>query len=202
MTDKMNGIYDNSKIEYFEKIKIKYGHMSSWAIWYEKDIKEKSNIGNLSIFVNPKNILLKPNIIFVGLNISQKITKPFGNFHSESSTSHDYKIRYALKDTQFWGAYMTDIIKDFEEKISGNLIKFVNKNPIFLQENIKEFEEEILFIDSNNPIIIAFGNDCYKILNRHLKNKYKIYKVSHYSSCISKEKLRIEIINIIKDVYL
>jgi len=202
MTDKMNGIYDNSKIEYFEKIKIKYGHMSSWAIWYEKDIKEKSNIGNLSIFVNPKNILLKPNIIFVGLNISQKITKPFGNFHSESSTSHDYKIRYALKDTQFWGAYMTDIIKDFEEKISGNLIKFVNKNPIFLQENIKAFEEELLFIDSNNPIIIAFGNDCYKILNRHLKNKYKIYKVSHYSSCISKEKLRIEIINIIKDVYL
>jgi hypothetical protein len=95
---------------------------------------------------------------------------------------------------------MTDIIKDFEEKVSGNLMKFVNKNPMFLQENIKAFEDELLFIGSHNPIIIAFGNDCYKILNKQLKNKYKIYKVSHYSSCISKEKLRTQIENIIKEL--
>lgn len=183
----------------FEEIKIKYGHMSSWAIWKEKEIKEKSNVGDVSIFINPA-IILNPNVIFVGLNISQKIMNPFGNFHSNSSRSHDYKIRYALKDTMFSGSYMTDIIKDFEEKVSGNLMKFVNKNPLFLQENIKSFEEELLFIGSNNPIIIAFGNDCYKILNKHLKNKYKIYKVSHYSSCISKEKLRTQIENIIKEL--
>jgi hypothetical protein len=187
----------------FEEIKIKYGHMSSWALWKEKDIKEKSNVGDISIFKSIFNepSLLNPNIIFVGLNISQKIIKPLSNFHSESSRSHDYKIRYALKDSKLSGGYMTDIIKDFEEKVSGNLMKYLNKNPLFLEENIKSFEEELLFIGSNNPIIIAFGNDCYKILNRHLK-KYKIYKVSHYSSCISKEKLQLEIQNIIKDIYL
>ena len=183
----------------FEEIKIQYGHMSSWAIWQKKDIKEKSNVGDVSIFINP-SVILNPNVIFVGLNISQKIMNPFGNFHSNSSRSHDYKIRYALKDTMFWGSYMTDIIKDFEEKISGNLMKFVNKNPLFLQENIRLFEEELLFIGSNNPIIIAFGNDCYKILHKHFKNKYKIYKVSHYSSCISKEKLRTQIENIINEL--
>jgi len=183
----------------FEEIKIQYGHMSSWAIWHEKAIKAKSNVGDLSIFINP-SVILNPNVIFIGLNISQKIMNPFGNFHSNSSRSHDYKIRYALKDTIFWGSYMTDIIKDFEEKVSGNLMKFVNKNPLFLQENIKSFEEELLFIGSNNPIIISFGNDCYKILNKHLKNKYKIYKVSHYSSCISKENLRNQIENIINDL--
>lgn len=42
---------------------------------------------------------------------------------------------------------------------------------------------------NKNPIIIAFGNDCFKILNQ-LKEKYTIFKVPHYSSCISKEKLR------------
>jgi hypothetical protein len=187
---------------HLEKIKIKYGHMSSWAIWRDKDIKEKSNISDLSIFVNPINTKLNPNVIFVGLNISQKIIEPFGNFHSISSASHDYKIRYALKDTIFWGSYMTDIIKDFEEKVSGNLIKFVNKNPLFLQENINTFEEELLFIGFHNPTIIAFGNDCYKILNKYFKNKYKIYKVSHYSSCINKEQLRIQILNIIKEFNL
>lgn len=180
-----------------EQIKIKYGHMSSWAVWKDKDIKEKSNIGDLSVFENI-NLILNPNVIFVGLNISQKISEPFGNFHSNSSTSHDYKIRYALKDTKLYGGYMTDIIKDFEEKISGNLMKFINKNPIFLQENVKLFEEELLFIGSNNPLIIAFGNDCYNILIKQFKNKYKINKVSHYSSCIGKEKLRAQILNIIK----
>lgn len=183
-----------------EEIKIKYGHMSSWAIWKEKDIKEKSKIGDLTIFENNTNLILNPNVIFVGLNISQKIMNPFGNFHSNSSRSHDYKIRYALKDTIFSGSYMTDIIKDFEEKVSGNLMKFVNKNPLFLQENIKSFEEELLFIGSNNPIIITFGNDCYKILNKHFKNKYKIYKVSHYSSCVRKEELRMQIENIINEL--
>ena len=187
-------------IEKFEEIKIKYGNMSSWAIWKEKDIKEKSNIGDLSIFDNFTNLKLNPNIIFVGLNISQKISKLFGNFHSESTKSHDYKIRYALQNTQLWGGYMTDIITDFEEKVSCNLMKYINNNQIFLQENIKSFEEELQTIGSVNPILIAFGNDCYKILHTNLQNKYKIFKISHYSSCINKEKLQLEIEDIIKEL--
>ena len=60
-------------IEKFKEIKLKYGNMSSWAIWKEKDIKEKSKIGDLSIFENFRNIRLNPNVIFLGLNISQKM---------------------------------------------------------------------------------------------------------------------------------
>ena len=35
----------------------------------------------------------------------------------------DYKIRYALQDTIYWGSYMTDIIKDYEE-----VIKYADNN--------------------------------------------------------------------------
>ena len=173
------------------EIKTKYGHVGSWAVWREKSRKEKSNVGDLTIF---ENFISNPNIVFVGLNISKKITEPYGNFHSTSPKAHDYKIRYALNDTQFTGAYMTDIIKDFEEKVSGNVVKYLKNNPLFLQENLDEFEKELQFIGSNDPVIIAFGNDCYKILKR-LK-KYKIYKVSHYSSRISKEMLREQVLKI------
>ena len=181
----------------FEEIKKEYGSVASWAIWKEKETKEtkeKSNIGVVLI----DHTLVNPNVIFVGLNISAKISEPFGNFHSKSSNSHDYKIRYALKDTMFWGSYMTDIIKDFEQKISGNVMKFLTKNPSFLQENLHAFEEELTFIGSSNPIIIAFGNDCYKILKKHLT--HKIYKVSHYSSRINKEDLRLQIETIINGI--
>ena len=192
----MNKITNNISIEHLEYIKSKYGHVASFAIWKDKDIKEKSNMD--IILFDDKLDKLNVNIILVGLNISKKIDRPFGNFHPNYSTAHDYKIRYALKDTIFEGAYMTDIIKDFEEKVSGRLINYLSNNPDFLQENLLSFSNELKDIGSVNPIIIAFGNDCYNILNSNLKDKFTIYKVSHYSACISKETLRIEFEDIIK----
>ena len=82
--------------------------MSSFGIYKDKDFKEKSNM-NVLLFEENIN-KLNVNIILVGLNISKKIDRPFGNFHPNYSTAHDYKIRYGIKE------YMTNIIKDFEEK--------------------------------------------------------------------------------------
>jgi len=180
-------------IEY-EKIKSKYGSMSSWAIWSDQGENIKSNMGDISFFENPTITTLKllnPNIILVGLNISKHIPKLFSNFHPDYSSAQDYKTRYALKNTMFYGAYMTDIIKDFEEKVSGNLMKYLRKNKTFEKENIVKFEQELVDIGSNSPIIIAFGNDSYKILKRNFKH-YKIYKVSHYSAFINVDKYREE----------
>jgi len=176
-------------------IKKECGDRASWALWKDKNEKgkEKSNMGDTTIF-DTSSDLLNPNIVFVGLNISKKIEIPFANFHSTSPRANDYKIRYALKDTPLWGGYMTDIIKDYEEKASGTVMKYVKNNPEFLQQNIKSFEEELQFIGSNQPIIIAFGNDCYDLLKKNLKCADKVYKISHYSyTCITKEKLKEQI---------
>ena len=170
--------------EKLQEIKEKYGHMCSWAIWKEKDGKEKSNVGDLPVFD-----IVNPNIVFVGLNISTRILEPFANFHSPCSSAHDYKIRYAVSGTPFSGAYMTDVIKDFEEKAAGNMAKYITKNKDFLEENIRTFKQELEFIGAVNPIIIAFGNHAYKLLDGFPN----LYKVSHYSSCVTKEGLREEL---------
>jgi hypothetical protein len=176
-----------------QEIKDKYGHMASFAIWQKIDTTKKPKIGmgDISHFENMDNLNINRNIILVGLNLSGKgsIDSPFQNFHPIYSTAHDYKTRYAVQDTIFWGAYMTDIIKDYEEVMSGKVMKYLNANPDIKKENIKSFEKEIEDLGSKNPVIIAFGNDCFKILSE-LKNKYRIFKVPHYSSNISKEKLR------------
>ena len=171
--------------EKLEEIKTKYGHMASWAIWKEKDGKEKSNMGVLEF----DSAILNPNIVFVGLNISTRILEPFANFHSSSSRAHDYKIRHAVSGTPFSGAYMTDVIKDFEEKAAGSVAKYITKNKDFLEENIRSFRQELEFIGAVNPIIIAFGNHAYKLL----EGFPNLYKVSHYSSCVTKEALREEL---------
>ena len=101
----------------FEFIKEKYGHWASWAIWSEAGDTPKSNVGDLSIFTGNDFLeFLNTEVVLVGLNISRgDIKYPLANFHDARSEATDYKIRYALKSTPFWGGYMTDIIKDFNE---------------------------------------------------------------------------------------
>ena len=181
-------------LEKYQFIKESYGNMCSWAIWSDQTNKKvKSGMDDISFFNNPSILnVLNPNVVLVGLNISKEIPIIFGNFHPTNSSAQDYKTRYAVKDTMFWGSYMTDIIKDFSEKASTNMMKYLVKNKEFERQNIKLFEKELIDIGSTNPILIAFGNDVYKILKRNFKSTYRIYKVTHYSARISKEKLRTE----------
>lgn len=185
-------------------IKKKYGHYASWAIWAKQGDKPKSNIGDLSIFDIVENSklteLLNPNIIMIGLNISRPIEYELGNSHDKKSQSQDYKIRYAFKETKFWGAYMTDVIKDFEQLISGDVTAYLNKNKDFELKNIEIFRTELNDIGAVNPLIIVFGNHSFDILNKHFNNVFKIIKVPHYSMHISKENYRQKVIEILKDV--
>jgi hypothetical protein len=178
--------------EHFTEITDKYGEFASWAVWVGEDKTPKSNIGDMSIFdinSNPGLLeILNPNVIMVGLNFSRAMVgEPLANFHDKRPQGQDYKIRYAFRDTEFYGAYMTDIIKDFEEKISGNVLIYLKKNKDFELKNIRLFQQEIIDLKCTDPLIIAFGNITYGLLIKHFGQKYRIKKVMHYSQQISKE---------------
>ncbi len=188
--------------EKFEFIKEKYGHWTSWAIWPAAGDTPKSNVGDLSIFSGNDFLHhLNPEIILVGLNISRGDIKfPLANFHDARSEATDYKIRYALKDTPFWGGYMTDIIKDFNEKESGKMMAYLRTNKEFEKNNAAIFQEELNDLGCVNPTIIAFGRDAYSILCRNFKDQYKILKIPHYANYSSKEKYREEVKQIYQDL--
>ena len=92
---------------------------------------------------------------------------------------------------------MTDVIKDYAEKASNKMMRYLKENKIFEIENINSFLKELEDLESNNPTIIAFGNDAYSVLVRNLKNSYDIKKVPHYSTYMSKEKYRNEVQSIL-----
>ena len=182
----------------FEFIKSKYQYWSSWAVWASQGERPKSNVGDLSV-LDPKNnpdllSILNPNVVLVALNISRgDITRPFANFHDSRSEATDYKIRYALNNTSLWGAYMTDIIKDFEEKMSGKVKSYLRENREFERVNVKFFIDELSDIGASNPTLIAFGNESFDILKRNLKEDFQILKVPHYANYSSKEKYRLQV---------
>ncbi len=105
----------------YKLMKKKYGGVGSWAVWCPQTDKNapKSNMGNMDWTKNEDGLcsVLNPEFVFVGLNLSDSHGKysdantPWVNFHSGNPHGNSFKLRFALKDTQFWGAYMTDLIK-------------------------------------------------------------------------------------------
>ena len=195
-------------LEKFEVIKKEYGDRASWAVWKEQGETAMSNMGDLNILdpqQNP-NLLsqLKPDIVFVGLNTSRDIsdTSPFSNFHPNYPYARDYNTRFALKDTELWGGYMTDIIKDYPELHGQKVMSFLRDNPDVEKKNIETFREELKDLGAENQTIIAFGGDVYSILKRNLQNEFKIFKVTHYSAYINEQEIRDEIKSLIKKVKL
>ena len=177
----------------FGAVKQQYGHYASWAVWAAEGEKPKDGMGDISCFDEPSDALLatlNPGVVLVGLNISRAVKRPFGNFHPDYPEAQDYKLRFALRGTTFWGGYLTDIIKDFEEKVSGKMRGYLKRHPDFERENIRLFVEELDAIGSTSPTLVALGVDPYAILARNLGNRFRILKASHYSMYISKEKYR------------
>jgi hypothetical protein len=175
----------------FENIKNKYGDVASWAVWKSSD-KENlaSNMEVEDLFdlnTNPQILKqLKNNIIMVGLNFSRHTDNfpMFHNFHSFKGDNVNHrtlwnasKIRYAFKETNYWGAYMTDIFKNYVESKSEN-VDTSNINESFIV-----FREELETLQANKPLIIAFGGKVHSLLNKNLrKEEYsRLIGITHYS---------------------
>ena len=195
-------------LEKFNFIKQKYGHVASWAIWKEVGETPKSNMEDLNILdpqQNP-NLLskLKPDVVFVGLNTSIDITdlEPFSNFHPTSPHAQDYKTRFALKDTELWGGYMTDIIKNHVGMNAQEVMNYLSANPEVEEKNIEIFRDELKDLGTENPTIIAFGNAAHNILTNNLNNEFNIFQVTHYSHFINPDEYRKKFESLIKEIQM
>ena len=63
------------EVKIYQELKEKYGSMSSWAIWSDKNGKEKSGMDDIS-FLEEYSELMNPNIILVGLIYILDLYKP------------------------------------------------------------------------------------------------------------------------------
>jgi len=184
---------------YFDIAK-KYGEVASWAVWEKAGEKPKSNISTMDIFDISKNPstphILRTDIVMVALNFAREVEmhEPFLNFHDANPHGQDYKIRFAFEGTEYYGAYMTDIIKDFPMLSSKDVLKHLKENPQEIKKKINDFEDELDFIGSHKPKILAFGKDAYNILNKNMKRDdySELIALTHYSHQISKENYRID----------
>jgi len=76
-------------------------------------------------------------------------------------------------------------------------MSYLRTDKLFEDKNVEIFCEEMKELRIDNPTIVAFGRDAYAILNRNFKNKFKIFKIPHYSNYTGKEKYREEVKSIL-----
>lgn len=185
----------------YNKLKKHCGCYSSWAIWKEAGEKPKSNTGDMSIFKD-KNICDKLNdkYVFVGLNVSRSPgNEPWKNFHSDSPYQNDYKLRFALKNTKLWGSYITDVIKNYEQTKSSEVLKELKKNPSIIDKNIERLKKELNCLSDEKPILIAMGVDAHKILEDNMDG-YCIHQIRHYSANGGQEYYKEEVWKVLKNI--
>lgn len=180
----------------FELTRLKHGGYASWAVWAAAARGPKSNIDDLSVLdvaTTPTTLdVLKNDIVMVGLNISRSFAERFRNFHDPSPSANDFKIRFAFMNTEYYGAYMTDIIKNVEMVSSAELLKHLRALPSLLRINVEVFREELRDLGSQRPTILAFGSAAHALIAENISpDEYSsLVRLTHYSHQIGKEKYR------------
>ena len=176
-----------SEIANYAELKKEFGEYASWAIWADGK-NHTDGIGDWSVLTD-ENILHNANTdyVFVGLNAAEHDQKTelvaWCNFHSKDSKQKDYKLRCALKETKFWGAYMTDIIKGYEKTESAAVMEFIKNNPQKYEKDLECFRREMqLLAGDKKPILIAMGGDPYKLLRPLKKEGFEVKQITHYAA--------------------
>ena len=185
-------------LEQYETIRQKHGDYASWAVWAVASEKPKSNIGDMSVFdveANPSLLsTLKPNVVMAGLNSSRSLAfdQPFRNFHDRNPRAQDFKIRYAFTGTPYYGAYMTDIIKNVEMGDSKDLLDHLKASPHLIEENVQAFRRELHDLNGGKPTILAFGVTAHRLIAESVPaTEYaRLVRLTHYSHQIGKEAYR------------
>ena len=189
----------------YNSLKEKYGRVASWAVWERPYGSVKSNMSDISMFDTDAVLEeLNPNFVFVGLNGSgvhdeyMDMDGDWFNFHSSNPHGHDYKLRYALMNTPYWGAYITDAIKEFPEVDSNKVATYLKKYPEIIDKNMAELRSEIMMLGSK-PIIVAMGEKSYDLVNKYLGSDFTVKKIMHYSYAIGKEDYRKHVLDVLSD---
>lgn len=182
--------------EMFDRIRSNHGDHASWAVWAKAGETPKSNVSDLSVLDPERNPVLldtlRPDVVMLGLNISRPFFEPFRNFHDSNPSAQDFKIRHAFAGTPFYGAYMTDIIKDVVMVNSGDLMSYLRLNPALVAENVERMISELDDLKTDSPTVIAFGAHAHRLVAMHVpRSRYRrLLRVTHYSQYLSQENYR------------
>lgn len=147
----------------FNKIDYK---TSSWALWSE----DTTNNADLKSFFMSRICDLKSNIIFLGLNPSNKI-EPYSNFHTPMNKGVRFLSENIKNYENLHGGFMTDLSEKVAKKENMVNIELTNINNLI--ENIK-------LLNRKKYTIICFGDKVYNSIKKALDIEVEIHLIKFH----------------------
>lgn len=137
----------------------------SFALWGPPKTKNRKDVDDLSVFLDYEATkeLIKPNIIFVGMNLAGDATKgmkPYSNFHSSDTGHNDFRLRDAIIGTVFEGAYMTDLFRPITS-LSDTIEKYYKVHLDERRAAVEDFVAECREICEGTKYVICVGTGCH-----------------------------------------
>lgn len=186
--------------EALSQLKENFGVYGSWAIW-----DNDGNIGSILSADDFQN-MLKPNVVFLGLNASMEIPVDWINYHAECgihaippkkpqawNITPVRRLAEVLQEKEFEplkGAYMSDIIKTSYDADSAVTAEKARDEKVKF-ENVNMFKEELKSLSQISGSIrfhiICIGGKSYEIVQDAIKDGWlngsdkSVYKIYHYS---------------------
>ena len=124
------------------------------------------------------------------------------NFHSGDNAqdrrrAQDYKLRKALRDTVYWGSFITDLYSGIIETNSDKARqRITSEDKVNAIEKIKSIRNVL----GGNAVIVAIGNKAFRDMYKPLhETGIPLKKIKHYASFINQDIYRNEVIKALSE---
>jgi hypothetical protein len=170
------------------KTMARYEMTASWAVWppaesYSRESDVSFPAGDLEGILHARSIIL-------GLNpgASKLERRPWHNFHT-GPQHNDHFLAEALRGTEHWGGYMTDLLAEVNSKSST-----LDLNRQTIQRDVGVLAEQFHTLAVGDPLVIVIGRKTAQAFEKHeslLADSLGLLKVRwiavpHYSAANSR----------------
>ncbi len=166
----------------------KYKMTASWAVWTPAESYTRSS--DVSFPGGDLDGILHARSIILGLNPgdSKVERRPWHNFHT-GPQHNDHFLAEAFRDTEHWGAYMTDLLTEVNSKSST-----LDLSRQTIQRDVAVLAEQLQILEATDPLVIVVGRKTAEAFGKHERfladalalPKIQWVTIPHYSAANSR----------------
>lgn len=177
-----------------------YGTVASWAVWAEpKGRRAGEWVSDLSA-LDPG--LLHDRAVMIALNSGvrekERDRPTWGMFHDP--VGRDFMLADAVRDTPFWGCYLTDFFKGLPTRDGSGLRALLRTQPGLEQAAGDDLRRELAVLTRTKPLLVCLGRQVAPYVTAHFGETHRIAVVSHYSRAMTKVSYRAEFETLVRAV--
>lgn len=161
-----------------------YARHASWAIWSWPAAPIRGQwkwVKDLDALCRADPAALRADIAIIALNPATRgVTHAeWANFHD---SANDGRLALAVQGTAAEGAYMTDLVNDWNQSVSSTVSAALAENPHLAAYHVGQLHNELSVLGTSPKMIVCCGGTVHKYVDAHWPDRRdRIVRITHYA---------------------